>query len=81
MEGGIVNRCKFCGEHNGDHFDDEDERYDYYSCELMNDYDSQQNGYYSSKGNEVNEEKCKHYLCDSCEFKDTLEKLYGRNYG
>lgn len=75
-----MNKCPYCLKHNGDHFDDEDERYDYYSCELMNEYDLKKYGHYASKENEVNEENCKGYLCETCEFKEELKDIYGMSY-
>ena len=66
-------KCKYCAKYNGDHFDDESERYDYYSCELMNEQDRKKYGMYGSKDNEVFEECCLYPFCDTCQFKDELE--------
>ena len=69
----VKQKCKYCAKYNGDHFDEEWERYDYYSCELKNEQDMKKYGCYGSKDNEVLEEDCLYPFCDTCEFKDELE--------
>lgn len=66
--------CEYCHKYNGDHFDDEYERYDYYSCELKNNYDTEKYRYYGSKDNEVFKEDCLYPGCPSCAYKEILEK-------
>ena len=67
-----MEKCKYCVEYNGDHFEEEWERYDYYSCELKNIQDGKKNGGYDSKANQVDEDECKYPLCDTCCFKEQI---------
>lgn len=69
----VKQRCKYCAKYNGDHFDDESERYDYYSCELKNEQELKKYGGYGSKDNEVFEDDCLYPFCDTCQFKDELD--------
>mgnify|MGYP001027086593 CR=1 FL=1 len=61
-------KCKYLIKCNNDDADDEEEQYDYYSCKYMNELQAQKHGYYSSKENEVIEEECKYFKCDTCAF-------------
>lgn len=55
--------------------DDLQEEIDYFTCEKKNELDS--NNYqkeYSSLSNEVLEEDCKYYLCNTCRFKKEIKE-------
>lgn len=74
-------RCEYCAKYNGDHFDDESERYDYYSCELKNDYDHKKYGGYGSKDNEVFEDECLYPGCPTCQYKEEFIEVVVKRIG
>lgn len=65
-------KCQYCNKVNCDDVEERD--FDYYTCDKMNDFDLKEYGKYDSLDNEVDEDNCKYYLCDTCEFKIELEK-------
>ena len=52
-----------------------DEYGSYYSCEKLNELESEYYGCYYSIDNEVIREDCKCYLCDTCGYKEEILKL------
>lgn len=70
-----ISTCEYCKKCNGDDFDDESERYDYYTCGLKNELDMKEYGSYGSKDNEVLKEECLYPCCGSCAFKEEFKTI------